>query len=146
MAIFLYFFFICILFVLLKNLTILNLTNSFFSWFQELAVRCIQRNVRAFFQVRDWQWWKLLVSFFHLIFREIFLELILTNLLCKFMDEFLTQIFLFPTAPNNSPIERPSHRRTIKIGDRWTRNAQSKIRKIRKWSECFENRKFKIRS
>lgn len=29
--------------------------------FQELAVRCIQRNVRAFLQVRDWPWWRLLV-------------------------------------------------------------------------------------
>ena len=28
---------------------------------QELAVRCIQRNVRAFMQVRDWPWWRLLV-------------------------------------------------------------------------------------
>lgn len=28
---------------------------------QELAVRCIQRNVRAFLQVRDWPWWRLLV-------------------------------------------------------------------------------------
>jgi len=24
-------------------------------------VRCIQRNVRAFMQVRDWPWWRLLV-------------------------------------------------------------------------------------
>jgi myosin XVIII len=31
----------------------------FFS--QELAVRCIQRNVKAFMQVRDWPWWRLLV-------------------------------------------------------------------------------------
>ena len=29
--------------------------------FQELAVRCLQRNVRAFLQVRDWPWWRLLV-------------------------------------------------------------------------------------
>lgn len=29
--------------------------------FKELAVRCIQRNVRAFMQVRDWPWWRLLV-------------------------------------------------------------------------------------
>lgn len=28
---------------------------------QELAVKCIQRNVRAFLQVRDWPWWRLLV-------------------------------------------------------------------------------------
>lgn len=28
---------------------------------QELAVRCIQRNVRAFMSVRDWPWWRLLV-------------------------------------------------------------------------------------
>ncbi|XP_059619445.1 unconventional myosin-XVIIIa isoform X3 [Phlebotomus argentipes] len=28
---------------------------------QELAVRCIQRNVRAFLTVRDWPWWRLLV-------------------------------------------------------------------------------------
>lgn len=28
---------------------------------QELAVKCIQRNVRAFMQVRDWPWWRLLV-------------------------------------------------------------------------------------
>jgi myosin XVIII len=28
---------------------------------KELAVRCIQRNVRAFMQVRDWPWWRLLV-------------------------------------------------------------------------------------
>ena len=28
---------------------------------QELAVRCIQRNVRAFLAVRDWPWWRLLV-------------------------------------------------------------------------------------
>lgn len=26
-----------------------------------MAVRCIQRNVRAFLQVRDWPWWRLLV-------------------------------------------------------------------------------------
>lgn len=32
-----------------------------FSLYQELAVRCIQRNVRAFVQVRDWPWWRLLV-------------------------------------------------------------------------------------
>lgn len=29
--------------------------------FQEMAVRCIQRNVRAFLSVRDWPWWRLLV-------------------------------------------------------------------------------------
>lgn len=29
--------------------------------FQNLAVRCIQRNVKAFLSVRDWQWWRLLV-------------------------------------------------------------------------------------
>ncbi|XP_055528436.1 unconventional myosin-XVIIIa isoform X4 [Wyeomyia smithii] len=28
---------------------------------QELAVRCIQRNVRAFLKVRGWPWWRLLV-------------------------------------------------------------------------------------
>lgn len=28
---------------------------------QELAVRCLQRNVRAFMSVRDWPWWRLLV-------------------------------------------------------------------------------------
>lgn len=28
---------------------------------QELAVKCIQRNVRAFMMVRDWPWWRLLV-------------------------------------------------------------------------------------
>jgi len=28
---------------------------------QDLAVRCIQRNVRKFMSVRDWQWWRLLV-------------------------------------------------------------------------------------
>uniref|UniRef100_A0A182YB09 Myosin motor domain-containing protein n=1 Tax=Anopheles stephensi TaxID=30069 RepID=A0A182YB09_ANOST len=28
---------------------------------QELAVKCIQRNVRAFLKVRDWPWWRLLV-------------------------------------------------------------------------------------
>ncbi|XP_065090928.1 unconventional myosin-XVIIIa isoform X2 [Ochlerotatus camptorhynchus] len=28
---------------------------------QELAVRCIQRNVRAFLNVREWPWWRLLV-------------------------------------------------------------------------------------
>ncbi|KAL9887348.1 myosin heavy chain-like isoform 2-T2 [Glossina fuscipes fuscipes] len=28
---------------------------------QELAVRCIQRNVKAFMTVRDWPWWRLLV-------------------------------------------------------------------------------------
>lgn len=28
---------------------------------QEMAVRCIQRNVRAFMSVRDWPWWRLLV-------------------------------------------------------------------------------------
>uniref|UniRef100_A0A1A9X455 Myosin motor domain-containing protein n=1 Tax=Glossina brevipalpis TaxID=37001 RepID=A0A1A9X455_9MUSC len=27
----------------------------------ELAVRCIQRNVKAFIAVRDWPWWRLLV-------------------------------------------------------------------------------------
>lgn len=26
-----------------------------------MAVRCIQRNVKAFLSVRDWQWWRLLV-------------------------------------------------------------------------------------
>lgn len=36
--------------------------NSFNSFYlQELAVRCIQRNVRAFLTVRDWPWWRLLV-------------------------------------------------------------------------------------
>lgn len=33
----------------------------YFVWSQELAVRCIQRNVRAFLMVRDWPWWRLLV-------------------------------------------------------------------------------------
>lgn len=28
---------------------------------QDLAVRCIQRNVRAFLAVRDWPWWRLMV-------------------------------------------------------------------------------------
>ncbi|XP_055629701.1 unconventional myosin-XVIIIa isoform X3 [Toxorhynchites rutilus septentrionalis] len=28
---------------------------------QELAVKCIQRNVRAFLKVREWPWWRLLV-------------------------------------------------------------------------------------
>ncbi|KAF4520227.1 hypothetical protein B566_EDAN009952 [Ephemera danica] len=28
---------------------------------QEVAVQCIQRNVRRFLQVRDWPWWRLLV-------------------------------------------------------------------------------------
>lgn len=28
---------------------------------QDLAVRCIQRNVRKFMSVRDWPWWRLLV-------------------------------------------------------------------------------------
>lgn len=28
---------------------------------QDLAVRCIQRNVRKFMLVRDWPWWRLLV-------------------------------------------------------------------------------------
>jgi myosin-18 len=28
---------------------------------QDLAVRCIQRNVRKFLMVRDWPWWRLLV-------------------------------------------------------------------------------------
>lgn len=28
---------------------------------QDLAVRCIQRNVRKFLLVRDWPWWRLLV-------------------------------------------------------------------------------------
>ncbi|KAJ8980817.1 hypothetical protein NQ317_000549 [Molorchus minor] len=28
---------------------------------QDLAVRCIQRNVRKFLAVRDWPWWRLLV-------------------------------------------------------------------------------------
>jgi myosin XVIII len=37
----------------------LNFNVLFFS--QELAVRCIQRNVKAFMQVRDWPWWRLLV-------------------------------------------------------------------------------------
>lgn len=32
-----------------------------YSIFQELAVKCIQRNVRAFLSVRDWPWWRLLV-------------------------------------------------------------------------------------
>lgn len=33
----------------------------FFTIHQELAVRCIQRNVKAFLAVRDWPWWRLLV-------------------------------------------------------------------------------------
>lgn len=28
---------------------------------KEIAVRCIQRNVKAFLGVRDWPWWRLLV-------------------------------------------------------------------------------------
>ncbi|KAG8223447.1 hypothetical protein J437_LFUL008512 [Ladona fulva] len=28
---------------------------------QDMAVRCIQRNVRRFLSVRDWPWWRLLV-------------------------------------------------------------------------------------
>lgn len=39
-------------------------SRSFFfmkNIFQNLAVRCIQRNVKAFLSVRDWQWWRLLV-------------------------------------------------------------------------------------
>ncbi|XP_055903607.1 unconventional myosin-XVIIIa isoform X1 [Eupeodes corollae] len=28
---------------------------------QEIAVRCIQRNVKAFLTVRDWPWWRLLI-------------------------------------------------------------------------------------
>lgn len=36
-------------------------SNELLLCFQELAVRCIQRNVRAFMQVRDWPWWRLLV-------------------------------------------------------------------------------------
>ncbi|XP_062717165.1 unconventional myosin-XVIIIa isoform X7 [Aedes albopictus] len=30
--------------------------------FQELAVQCIQRNVRAFLEVKEWPWWRLLVK------------------------------------------------------------------------------------
>lgn len=29
---------------------------------QDLAVRCIQKNVRKFLTVRDWTWWRLLVK------------------------------------------------------------------------------------
>lgn len=29
---------------------------------QDLAVRCIQKNVRKFLSVRDWAWWRLLVK------------------------------------------------------------------------------------
>jgi myosin XVIII len=28
---------------------------------QEVAIRCVQRNVRRFIKVRDWPWWRLLV-------------------------------------------------------------------------------------
>jgi len=28
---------------------------------QEVAIRCVQRNVRRFLKVRDWPWWRLLV-------------------------------------------------------------------------------------
>lgn len=29
---------------------------------QDLAVRCIQKNVRKFLSVRDWTWWRLLIK------------------------------------------------------------------------------------
>lgn len=29
--------------------------------FQDLAIRCIQRNFRVFLKVKDWPWWRLLV-------------------------------------------------------------------------------------
>ena len=29
---------------------------------QDIAIRCIQKNVRKFVGVRDWQWWRLLVK------------------------------------------------------------------------------------
>ena len=29
---------------------------------QDLAVRCIQKNIRTFFYVRDWSWWRLLIQ------------------------------------------------------------------------------------
>ena len=28
---------------------------------QDLAVRCLQRNIRVFLRIRDWPWWRLLV-------------------------------------------------------------------------------------
>lgn len=37
---------------------------SFFSFSlqtQDIAIRCIQKNIRKFMGVRDWQWWRLLV-------------------------------------------------------------------------------------
>ena len=40
---------------------ILYYMDFFVSITQELAVRCIQRNVKAFLAVRDWPWWRLLV-------------------------------------------------------------------------------------
>jgi hypothetical protein len=85
-------------------------------------------------------------EFFSYHFSRNFTWINLDQSFIQIYGQFYNLFFSINLAPNNSPIERPSHRRTIKIGDRWTRNAQSKIRKIRKWSECFENRKFKIRS
>ena len=29
---------------------------------QDIAIRCIQKNVRKFMGVREWQWWRLLVK------------------------------------------------------------------------------------
>jgi len=46
---------------LLKCLCIHMLIFSSLPQIQDLAVRCIQRNVRKFMSVRDWPWWRLLV-------------------------------------------------------------------------------------
>lgn len=35
--------------------------SIFLSQIEDVAIRCIQRNVRKFMSVRDWQWWRLLV-------------------------------------------------------------------------------------
>lgn len=46
---------------LLKCWCIHMLIFSSLPQIQDLAVRCIQRNVRKFISVRDWPWWRLLV-------------------------------------------------------------------------------------
>ena len=37
-------------------------TFYFFFQTQDIAIRCIQKNVRKFMGVRDWHWWRLLIK------------------------------------------------------------------------------------
>lgn len=46
---------------LVAGILYFHFVSCIISILQELAVRCIQRNVRAFMAVRDWPWWRLLV-------------------------------------------------------------------------------------